>query len=317
MLKPSIISYIETEILHFPIEKVLPLHRGGTSNNYRIETKQGSFVLKVFPLSDYTTKRAEHLLLIDRFLLNIGLKETPHFITDQFYIYENHIFLISYFIKGEHLSLSKLSYQALLSFEKNEQLLAVQNPFNASFLKPLIKPDDLLKEISKSIEKLKLQKYSFFRFIEPKISFYLKEIYSQTPVLSQEPVIIHADTKPDNFILKNGNLIMLDFEMMRLGYTVEDLAQFALSLVLQHSVWRYNKKLFSFIFKYFTQTFHLKKEDWVYGVNMYFLRLLNRRLYSSKLFLSPRKSWLLLKHLQKHDEIMSFIESYYFGLNGK
>ena len=72
MLKPSIISYIETEILHFPIEKVRPLCRGGTSNNYRIETKQGSFVLKVFPLSDYMAKRAEHLLLIDRFLFNIG-----------------------------------------------------------------------------------------------------------------------------------------------------------------------------------------------------------------------------------------------------
>ncbi len=317
MLKPSIVQYIETEILHFLIEKIRPLHRGGTSKNYRLDTPKGSYLLKVFPLSDISTNRAEQLLLIDRFLQEINFSYTPHFINNQFYICQDHILLLANFIEGHRLSLSNLSFPILSSFEKSEQILASCPPAQASFLKPIIKPSDLVSEISQNIQKLKQQKHSFFRFIEPKISFYVEEIYSQTPTLSSTPVIIHADTKPDNFILKNGHLIMLDFEMMRLGYTIEDLAQFALSLILQHSVWRYNKKLFSLIFKEFTETFHLQKNDWIYGVNMYFLRLLSRRLYFPKLFLSPRKSWLLLQHLKKHTEIMSFIESFYFGLNGK
>lgn len=317
MLKPSIISYLETEILHLKIGKIHSLNRGGTSKNYRLVLKDCSYLLKVFPHNDHSILRAERLLSIDRFLSQSPSIETPHFLENKFFTFENHIFLLANFIEGKHISLSNLSIDTLSSFVQSEQNLASQAPKKDTFLYQIIKPEELFFKAQARIEELKKQKYSFFGFIAPFVSSHLKKIYTQTKIPFSDPVIIHADTKPDNFILRDNRLVMLDFEMIRLGYTVEDLAQFVLSLVLQRSVWCWNKKAFSRYFSFFTKAFNLKKEDWIYGVNMYFLRLMNRRLTSSSLFLSPRKSWLFINHLNKQQKIIKFIESFYLGSSGK
>lgn len=316
MITPQFKSHIETEILKTSVKKMKTLNRGGSSKNYHLILDNCSYLLKVFSLHNNNILRSERLLLIGRFLSDLKI-QTPHFIKNQFFVFENNIFLLMDFIEGKRVLPADISLKTLSSFEKSEKLLQKADPQKEPFLHSLLTPKDLHSNISEKIEKLSLQKYSFFRFTKSEILHYLEKIYSETPKLSSHPVIIHGDTKPDNFILTQNTLTMLDFEMIRFGYTVEDLAQFLLSLVLQHSVWFWNKKLFNFGFSYFTKAFHLQKEDWVYGTNMYFLRLMERRLNSRSLFLSPRKTWLFLNHLKKQQQIMSFIEKFYFESSGK
>ena len=153
----------------------------------------------------------------------------------------------------------------------------------------------------------------FEKFLVGKVARHFEKISQTLPKQNKKnQTVIHGDTGPNNFIIgRDGKVYFLDFEMIRFGFLSEDLAQLVLSLVLQHSIWCFDEKLLLKMVRFFNDAFKLSYQDWVYGTDIYFLRLIARRLRSGKFLSSPRKVWLFLKHLQKHEKVLRAIQKLY------
>ena len=110
---------------------------------------------------------------------------------------------------------------------------------------------------------------------------------------------------------KNQNIALLDFELMRLGFEVEDWAEFLISSLSQHYIFSFPEKKFAELVVYVNEIMNFSKQDWQYGINLYFLNLIKKRLKSKKLFKSMRKAMLFTLNFRKYQIISKVIEKIY------
>lgn len=109
----------------------------------------------------------------------------------------------------------------------------------------------------------------------------------------------------------NKNIALLDFELIRYGYPVEDMAELLLSSLLQHCIFIIPKKHMEQLIKHINKIFNFTYEQWLYGINLYFLNLVYKRLKSKKLFNSMRKSILFTLNIKKYNDIKSILNKIY------
>ena len=266
-------TFLETNVLRTPIVRTKALNRGGASLNYKISTERKNYLLKIFDGSKL--KRAKRFLLIYESIASVSNLCAANLSFNRFFSFDDHILFLMDFIDGRKLSSSDLKDDVLSQISDNYQNLISAHFADTSFLSEKLDPQSLFSKTKQNLADY-----------------------------SSNALFAFQKSKGENFILnKEQKLFFLDFEMVREGYLSEDLAQFVLSILLQRSIWFFNKKKFISSVHFFEQRFHLGKAEWEYGICLYFLRLATRR-SKSKILKSPRKSWLFYKHLQKFEKVM-------------
>ena len=296
-------TFLETNVLKTKIVSIKTLNRGGVSLNYKISTDQHSYLLKIFNGSKI--KRAERFLLIYQNIADVENLSAPNLSFNCFFSFDDHILFLMDFVEGRKLEPSDLTPSVLSQISDNYKTFLSAHFDDNRFIRDKLSPENLFLKTKQNLDNL--ASGSFFCFYHTKILSVLHKIYQSLPNLEQNPVVIHGDTGPNNFILnKKGKLFFLDFEMVRYGYLSEDLIQFILSLLLQHRIWFFDKQKFIESVRFFNDAFKLSRKEWIYGICLYFLRLAERR-SKTKILRFPRKSWLFYKHLQKFDKVMSVL----------
>jgi thiamine kinase-like enzyme len=287
------------------------LNPGGASLNYKISLENKSLLLKVLPLSKRA--RGENLLLIYQ---NLGMIENLASANlcaptkSDFLLFKDYILIFMDFIEGRRMEIKDLCPHELSQIIQNEIILSRAVFQKTDFIAKPLTPQNLFENTLDRLQKIK--QTSSLLFYQKRIFEILQNIFENAPQINKSPCLIHGDTGPNNFILnKQGKLFFIDFEMIRYGQLSEDLAQFLLSPLLQHSIWFFNQKKFIESVMFFNNSFDLSFNDWLYGVSIYFLRLANRRLSSPKILKSPRKAWLFYKHLQKYEKILKLLKTLY------
>ena len=75
--------------------------------------------------------------------------------------------------------------------------------------------------------------------------------------LTQSPQIIHGDASLNNCMKdKHNQIALLDFELARLGYPVEDWAEFLLSSLYQHQVFFFPTKKLKILIEHLNGIFN-------------------------------------------------------------
>ena len=301
--------FLENEALHKEIVYLKNLNQGGTSINLTCKTADAKFLIKILPNTNI--KRAERLLRILNSLKQISNIYSPNIIEfneKQWFEFDNYIILIIEFINGKKLKYKELNETHLNKIYTSYQYIQ-QLQLDAL---PQRKPEEIYKENKEMIEQLLKTENNFLKKkVLNKLNRFNNLLNIDTKCVDT-PVIIHGDASLNNTIEDlNKNIALLDFEMIRYGYIVEDWTEFLLSSVLQHSILFIPKRHLEKLIKITNNLFEFDIEQWKYGVNLYFLNLISKRLKSKKLFKSTRKAILFILNIKKHKQIYKILNEIY------
>ena len=121
--------------------------------------------------------------------------------------------------------------------------------------------------------------------------------------------VLHGDLTANNILVHNGAFFLLDFELVRYGAETEDMA----GLLLQLSGFRAlygNLRAFAKLYHQLNELKSYTPSDWLYGVQMFYINTLLRRLRNAdKKRRNWRKSLCLLIILSGYWRVDNFLNS--------
>ncbi len=300
-LKHQIKLVLEKKPFKLDVKKIKKVNAGASSENYICVCTQDQFFIKVFPQKDKA--HAERLFKI--------LKEfdlIPHpFLQTPYILLGTEIMLVQKFLSGKELSARELN-------ETRIDLLSIRYKY---FLKKSIKlknlsreqitPEKYFKECMEVLEK------STGKTFNQKIKKRVLQIFQNVPQLKSQTQIIHGDFSVNNFLYdeKTDTLTLVDFESLRKGYVIEDIAKLVLNALLKHSVFFLPKGKLTKMIARFNHNFHFSKEEWLYGIKMYYMQSVLQRLGLKKFQNSWRKKLIYLRKLQMFETICQTLDEIY------
>ena len=302
-------SFLSTEVFNEEIDNLKNLNRGGSSTNFVCKTAQKKYLVKLLPASN--PQRAERLSNILDSLKKIPQIYTPYIVEfnqKQLFYFEKYIVIVIEFIEGKRIKHHQLNENVL-----NEIFNSYQHvkDLEISTL-PQINIKETYLENIKLINNLKTKHIGYFKKKILDMMYSFNEAINTDIKLESKPVVIHGDASLNNIMEdKNKKIVMLDFELMRIGYPCEDWAEFLISSLAQHSIFSFPDKKFAQLVVDVNKLMNFSKMDWQYGINVYFLRLLNKRLKAKKLFKSIRKALLFILNKNKLKIALNQIEKIY------
>ena len=302
-------NFLEHNLFKTDIHYLKNINRGGSSINFVCNVKSEKFIVKAIK-KDYF-ERAQRLCDILNSLKSEPLIYTAYakdFDGKFIFEYENWLILVIEYIDGCNINNNQLNTEIIdkicLSYKhfKNLKINALaQKDSNKIYLETKDKLNELLSN-NKSFIKCKILQ-SMYR---------LNEKLKSEILLKQEPQIIHGDASLNNLLKdKNNQIAILDFELVRLGYPIEDWAEFLISSLFQNQIFFFSTKKLKHLVCHLNTLFNFTRQDWQYGINLYFLNLLNKRSKARKLFKSIRKAYLFTFNHRKLDAINKMLDSIY------
>ena len=273
-----------TTLQEFVCKKLFPtsykdmheIYTGGSSYNFCVITSKGRYLLKLLQ-DEKAFLRIKALNQVSGTLHKAEIEDFQGY----------KVLLITYF--DGH----KLRYKDFLEPFVQRFWQANQAIYHFKLDKYLIGPKrDNLSQYNRIEELLKASKKDFFTRCYGKIAKIIREDLIS---LSSPCQVIHGDLTANNILVDSKlNPHLIDWDAVRYGYASEDLA----SLMLQLSGFRMPfgrisrlKKLFERMNKYA----QLSTEEWLYGVQAFYLNLLQRRLSNThKQSFHKRLSLLLI-----------------------
>lgn len=268
---------------------------GGSSYNFCIKTVQGVFFLKLI-----SAERERGVFLYMKKVLSQ---------LDFLYPLSVEKFANFYLLAMPYVVGRKLKYKDC-SPELFTKLQAEYNKFRAcdlpaEFIQPQQNMPKMIAKISECLQKDQslsgrlLNKY-FWQKIEPELV-----------CLESSTKFIHGDLTENNILLdKNGTPYLLDFEQIRYGYETEDICYLFLQLSGFRGLWgrigRFAKlrKMIESLLKN-----EISAEYWLYGVQLFYLNHLYRRLINSKKHGSFRKEMCLLWSLRQYFRLSRYLHT--------
>ncbi|MBE6450870.1 MAG: hypothetical protein E7016_02770 [Alphaproteobacteria bacterium] len=302
-------QFLEQNVFFNDVKSLKHINRGGTSCNFVLTSTDTKYLLKAINKQQFS--RVIKLCNILQALEKEHNIYSPHLIKFQnkpYFEYDQWLILIIEFIDGKKLSAKQIDNQLI-----DKIFSSYQNIKNLNF-------DTSEKRCIKNIyaeNKDMLDKFLFENknFIKRKI---LQSVYTLNEKLNNKTMpekalqIIHGDASLNNCLKDaNNQIALLDFELIRLGYPVEDWAEFLISSLFQHQIYFFSTKKLKNLILHCNKLFLFEKSDWQYGIDLYFLNLINKRLKSKKLFKSIRKAWLFSLNNKKYQVITDLINSIY------
>ena len=199
------------------------IRSGHQSDNYLITTSKGKFVIKVFYESKINSVSLESIMYVHEYLTSHGIKTTCPVRNKSGNLsmkYKGVTIALQTFLEGKsHISRPTSRLFALYG----KELGMVDNALRNLKLKSIKKFDGgPVKFVSKIESKHRLTDlYLSNQFL------LLKKEFSRIPVKNLTKSIIHGDSGPGNFIVKNGKITgIIDFGALRIDYMICDVAFF-------------------------------------------------------------------------------------------
>ena len=302
-------AYLVNNVFQQDIVLLKNINRGGSSLNFLCKTEHKSYIVKA--IKKEKQDRAIRLCQILK-----ALKKEPHLYTahleifnnQDFFEYENWLIIILSYIDGKRVLLSNLDTKLIDKIYVSYQ--------HISKLDIPVSPQKNLEQISSEnkqiLQELMKKEKSFIRNKVLKLINMLNEAIETNVVLNQDATIIHGDASLNNCLIDHQqNIALLDFELMRYGYKVEDWAEFFISSLSQHAILFIPQKRLKNLILHTNTLFNFSKQEWIYGINLYFLNLIQKRIRSKKLFKSTRKALLFTLNLKKYKVLLNMINSLY------
>ena len=270
------------------------IYDGGSSYNFYLRTTENDYFLKVLETS--AQKRITKMMSV------LALFYTPEQLNlDEFTVHKTAYNIISMpYIEGHKLTGKQFTasqFTELINIYQRLQTLSIPKEYIYEPLNIIQIKNDIENILSTSQNvTYKIINYLFWR----KFS---KQIISLPPTQQ----IIHGDFTMKNILKdKFNHLHLIDFELLRRGYVTEDWATLLLQLSGFSKMWgnlSYFKKLYEQ-----TQTICSDDKQWLYGVQIYYIERLRRRLTDKRKKSKFRKNLCFLCSLMSYFIIAKTIQ---------
>ena len=269
-------EFVKKELFPKSYKDMYEICIGATSYNFCVITSKGKYLLKLLQNRD-TYLKIKSLNQSNGTLYKTEIED-----------FQKYKLLLMPYFDGHKLRYKDFSESLVLRFWQAYQPIGHLN-----LDKHLIEPRwDNMVQYNRIEQLLKTTRQDIFTRCYYKI---IKTMKKDLVSLSFPCQIIHGDLTANNVLVAPKSIpYILDWGSVRYGYPSEDLS----SLILQLSGFRTPfgrisrlKKLFSNIDKYA----QLSSEEWLYGIQSFYLNLLQRRLSNSaKQSFHKRLSLLLI-----------------------
>lgn len=286
-------DFLQKEQIFPQILSIKEICVGGSSYNFCVKTVQGVFFLKLI-----SAKRTRGSFL---HLKNVLSQ------LDFLYQLRQEKFADFYLLAMPYVIGRKLKYKDC-SPELFAKLQAEYGKFQAcDVAKEYIRPQ---QNMPKMIEKISecLQKDTSLagRLLS---KYFWQKIKPELVCLENSAKFIHGDLTENNILLdKNGVPHLLDFEQIRYGYEIEDVCYLFLQLSGFRGLWgrigrfaRLRKMIEPLLQN------EISAEYWLYGVQLFYLNHLYRRLINPKKHSSFRKEMCLLWSLRQYFRLSRYL----------
>ena len=287
-------DFLRKEQIFPQILSIKEIYCGGSSYNFAVKTEQNKFFLKLISANRTNAYlQLKHLLSQLDFLYPLPKEK-----------FENFYLLAMPYVIGR-----KLKYKDC-SPELFAKLQAEYSKFQAcDVAKEYIRPQ---QNMPKMIEKISecLQKDTSLagRLLS---KYFWQKIKPELVCLESSAKFIHGDLTANNILLdKNGSPYLLDFEQIRYGYEIEDICYLFLQLSGFRGLWgrighfaRLRKMIEPLLQN------EISAEYWLYGVQMFYLNHLYRRLVNPKKHSSFRKEMCLLWSLRQYFRLSRYLHT--------
>ncbi len=289
MEQESVKIFLEKEIFTQGIEKIKQFSKGQIASFYIKTKSEEEFTIKFYKNKENVKYAYNVSLQLEK---NKALKVPQLYkIPNKYLKYKRYYGLIFYYIRGKEIKTSEMNLQILSEvaeqyaiFQKSK--LAISNLYqdkNISYYINNLRQHYLTKDIN-SQNKIKQIMYN-------KIKKITQEILNNIEIQHQNKIeppkkMIHCDITKSNMLCKEGHFAsFLDTDSVCLSYVGRDIAEFIISTVLRFPIYRNKKKIIQFWYSEIDKRLHLSAEEYIYGLDIYYLYRLQCRLqqYREKL----------------------------------
>lgn len=267
---------------------------GGSSYNFCVKTTKGEFFLKLI-----SAKQVEIYRLLKKILSQFEfLYPLPEEKFADFYL------LAMPYVVGRKLKYKDCSPELFAKLQA-EYAKFRNCSLSAEFIKPQQDMPKIIAKISaclqhdNSVAGRLLNKY-FWRKIKPELV-----------CLDGNTKFIHGDLTANNILVdKDGIPYLLDFEQVRYGYEIEDVCYLFLQLSGFRGLWGRIGR-FARLRKMIEPLMQneISVEYWLYGVQLFYLNHLYRRLVNPKKHSSFRKEMCLLWSLRQYFRLSRYLHT--------
>lgn len=267
-------DFLQKQNIFPQLEKLQEVDVGGASYNFIVTTGQGRYFLKLLDLSGGNAEKIKYICNYMELLYPLKIDVFMHY-----------KMIAMHYIDGK-----KVDYNDF-SAEFTEKLVKEYRKLQACPLSP--------EQIEQMSDIKKMSDYVAQR-LQGKTGFFWQRIYkifaeriaAELCCLSPVSSIIHGDFKRNNILLAtDGTTTIIDWEQMRYGYATEDWAGLMLELCGFRSLCGSGHRLRK-LGKAIQRHFAFSPEQWQYGIQLFYLNMLKRRVAADKL--SVRKQLCLL-----------------------
>lgn len=267
---------------------------GGSSYNFCVKTEKGEFFLKLISAKqDEIYLQLKNILAQFEFLYPLPVEKFADF-----------YMLAMPYVVGRKLKYADCSPELFAKLQAEyAKFQACKLP--AKFIHPQQNMPKMIAKISECLQKDRslagrlLNKY-----------FWLK-IKPELVCLESSAKFIHGDLTANNILIdKDGTPYLLDFEQVRYGYGIEDVCYLFLQLSGFRGLWgRIGRfaKLRKMIEPLLQN--EISPEYWLYGVQLFYLNHLYRRLINPKKHGSFRKEMCLLWSLRQYFRLSRYLHT--------
>lgn len=302
-------QFLEQNVFFNDVKSLKHINRGGTSCNFIVNFTDTKYLLKA--IKKHQLPRVIRLCNILQALEKEQKIYSPHLIKFQnkpYFEYDQWLILIIEFIDGKKLSAKQIDNQLI-----DKIFVSYQNIKNLnSDTSEQRHIENIYAENKDMLDKFLFENKNFIKRKILQSVYTLNEKLNNKTIPAKVPQIIHGDASLNNCLEDaNKQIALLDFELIRLGYPVEDWAEFLISSLFQHQIYFFSTQKLKNLILHCNKLFLFEKSDWQYGIDLYFLNLINKRLKSKKLFKSMRKAWLFSLNNKKYQVITDLINSIY------
>ncbi len=286
-------DFLRKEQIFPQILSIKEIYCGGSSYNFCVKTAQDKFFLKLISAERGIFLHLKKVLFQMDFLYPLPEEK-----------FENFYLLAMPYVCGRKLKYADCSPELFAKLQAEyTKFQACELP--AEFIHPQQNMPKMIAKISECLQKDKslagrlLNKY-FWQKIKPELV-----------CLESSSKFIHGDLTANNILVdKSGTPHLLDFEQIRYGYGIEDICYLFLQLSGFRGLWgrigRFNKlrKMMEPLLQN-----EISPEYWLYGVQLFYLNHLYRRLTNPKKHGSFRKEMCLLWSLRQYFCLSSYLHS--------
>ena len=251
-------KFIRENKLFPDFESMSEIYEGGSSYNFKIFTKDKTYLLK---LSERDENYHRMLFMLEKLGDNYPLNISE---------FDGYKLIAMTYYEGEKLRYNRLNADVLQNLSNIYH--SVFGPQLASNnIRPQVMMDDLLEKINNKISASKNLGERLCMIL------FWNKIKNNLIKLPQTDNIIHGDFSQNNVLISNDNKIhLIDFDAIRYGYEIEDFAHNTLQICRFSSLcgsMRKFKKIYTLI-----NEINGKYSDtmWLYGIQIFYLLSLLR-----------------------------------------